>query len=167
MSSLLEMLGQNLDPAMIQQISSAIGADSGTTQSAVASALPALFGGMAQHATTGTGASQIHQAVQSAPADGSNPAPAPSLVSSILGPHEQEVQNNVAQASGLNFDQAKKLLTYLAPIAVSLLSRKTAENPQATQQPGGLAGILRTAEQATQSSSAGGGLSGLLGSMLG
>ncbi len=167
MSGLLEMLGQQLSPGMINQISSQVGANSSTTQSAVAAALPALFGAMAQHASGDAGAGEIHQAVQSAPADGTVPAASPSLVSSILGPHQSDVQSSVAQASGLNTQQAGKVLLYLAPIAVAILARKHSEDPQAVQQPGGLAALLRSAQQQVQPAAQAGGLGGLLGNLFG
>lgn len=59
MSGITDLVQQQLTPAMINQISSAIGADPATTQQAVDAALPMMVGGMAAHAATPDGAAAI------------------------------------------------------------------------------------------------------------
>lgn len=151
MSGLLDMLTQHVDQSTVNQIGNQIGTDPNTTQRAIAAALPTLFGAMAQHASSPNGEAAIHQAVASAPADGATPAPTTAdsggLLSRILGPHQQEATQTVAQSSGINMQQAAKVLMYLAPIAVAVLARHHAQQPQTTQQPGGLASILRGAAE--------------------
>lgn len=175
MSSILDMVTQSLGQGTVSQLSNQMGTDPGSTARAVSAALPALFGGMAQHAQTDTGAQEIHNAVTttatppSAPEPSSTASPfAGGLLSKILGPHETQAQDNVAKASGLNAQQAGKVLMYLAPIVIGMLARRHQDQPQTTQQPGGLANILNEASQAAHSQmGSSGGLGGLLGSLLG
>lgn len=170
MSGILDMLGQHVNPGTVSQISNQIGTDQPTAQRAITTALPTLFGAMAQHASTPQGEADIHQAVTSAPADGAVQAPAASggLLGKILGPRQPEVEQQVAQSSGLSREQAGKVLMYLAPIAVAVLARHHAQQPQATQQPGGLSSVLQSAQQAMQGANAsGGGLGSVLGGLFG
>lgn len=172
MSGLLGMIGQHLDPNTINQLSSELGTDPATTERAVMAALPNLLGGMAQHANTQQGAAAIHQAVSNAPADGAVPSTSGSggLLSSILGEHKDATTENVAKASGIDTHQAARVLLALAPIAIAVLSRRHAQDPAATQQPGGLSAMLHgAAAQAASGANANapGGLGGLLGRFLG
>ncbi|MGI8509085.1 MAG: DUF937 domain-containing protein [Gemmatimonadaceae bacterium] len=181
MSGIFDLVTQALGQGSVSQLSDQLGTDHGTTQSAVSAALPMLFGAMANHAQTDTGSQQIHNAVTStaippsAPEPAAQPAASDSgLLSKILGAQQSEVQNGVAQASGLDLHQAGKVLMYLAPIVIGVLARKHQEQPQAqpAQQTsgssGGLAGMLREAMQSAQAQSgSSGGLGGILGSLLG
>jgi hypothetical protein len=173
MSGILDMLAQHMNPGTVNQVSNQIGTDQPTAQRAISAALPTLFGAMAQHASTPQGASDIHQAVTTAPADGAVQPPAAAsaggLLGKILGPRQPEVEQQVAQSSGLSRQQAGKVLMYLAPIAVAVLARHHAQQPQTMQQPGGLSNILQSAQQAMQGANAtgGGGLGQVLGGLFG
>ncbi len=59
MTGITDMVRQQLTPDRISEISSAIGSDPGTTQQAIDAAVPMIVGGMAAHAATPAGASQI------------------------------------------------------------------------------------------------------------
>lgn len=184
MSGIFDLVTQALGQGSVSQLSDQLGADHGTTQSAVSAALPMLFGAMANHAQTDTGSQQIHNAVTStaippsAPEPTSQPTASDSgLLSKILGSQQTQVQNGVAQASGLDMHQAGKVLMYLAPIVIGVLARKHQEEPQQQAQSqagqqtgssgGGLAGMLREATQSAQAhSGSSGGLGGLLGGLL-
>lgn len=170
MSGILDMISQHVDQSTVNQLGNQIGADPSTTQRAIAAALPTLFGAMAQHASTPQGEQQVQSAVQSAPADGAAAPPSGGgLLQSLLGAHEQAAQQQVAQKAGIDTQQAAKVLMYLAPIAIAVLARKHAQQPQTGNQPGGLAGLIRGAEQSIQGATgpAGGGLGSVLGSLFG
>ncbi len=178
MSGIFDLVTQSLGQGTVGQLSNELGTDQSTTARAVSAALPALFGGMAQHAQTGTGEEQINNAVTSTAMPPSAPEPNPQptstgggLLSKILGPHQDQAQNQVAQASGLDMHQAGKVLMYLAPVVIGVLARRHQDQPQAAQQSGGggLASVLQQAHQTAQSqtSSGGGLLGGLLGHILG
>jgi len=172
MSGILDMLTQHVDQSTVNQIGNQIGTDPSTTQRAVAAALPTLFGAMAQHASTPSGAADIHQAVTSAPADGAAPpatAESGGILGRILGPHQQQAEQQVAQSSGINTQQAGKVLMYLAPIAIAVLARHHAQQPEVAQQPGGLAGVLRGAAESMggANGASAGGVGQILGRIFG
>ena len=62
MSGIADIIQQHLTPETINQISNAIGADPATTQQAIDSAIPAIIGGMANHAATPDGSATIQAA---------------------------------------------------------------------------------------------------------
>ncbi|MEO7368830.1 MAG: DUF937 domain-containing protein [Gemmatimonadaceae bacterium] len=62
MSGIADIVQQHLTPDIINQISHAIGADPATTQQAIDSAIPAIVGGMANHAATPGGSAAIQAA---------------------------------------------------------------------------------------------------------
>lgn len=158
MNGILDMLTQHVDQSTVSQIGNQIGTDPSTTQRAIATALPTLFSGMAQHASTPNGAADIHQTVANAPADGATPPATTAsggLLGRLLGPNQQQAEQQVAQSSGLNTQQAGKVLMYLAPIAVAVLARRRAQQPQAEQEQGGLAGLLRGAAESMGGMTAG------------
>ena len=59
MNPLIGMLASQLGGPVMQQISQQIGADHGTTQSAVGMALPMLLSAMGNHSSTSDGADAI------------------------------------------------------------------------------------------------------------
>ena len=67
MASILDMVQQQLGGGAIDQISQQIGADPGTTQSAVQMALPMLLGGLAHNTTQPGGAEALHTALDGGP----------------------------------------------------------------------------------------------------
>ena len=159
MASLLDMVQQHLGQNEIQQISQQVGADPATTQNAISAALPMILGGMASTASQPGGADAIHNSLASHGGllgnlggllGGGGLADGGGLLGNILGQHQQPVQQGVSQASGLDPDQAKKLIMILAPIVMAVLARKHAEaQQQGTAQPVGA--VLQTeAQQAAQ-----------------
>jgi hypothetical protein len=176
MASLLDMVQQHLGPDEINQISQQIGADPGQVQSAISAAVPMMVGGMASHASDPAGADAIHQSLTSGggllgnlggmlggsgagglggalggilggAADGGG-----GLLGKILGQHQAPVQQGVSKSSGLDPDQAKKLLLVLAPIVMGVLARKHAaaqSNPAQVSED--LKRESQTAQQQAQS----------------
>jgi hypothetical protein len=129
---------------------------------------------MADHAKSDSGAAEIHQATQQptpVAITDDMPASASGLLDSMMGHRTDAVQQSVAQSAGIDTHQAGKLLTYLAPVALAVLSHERAKQPQAAQSPGGLASILQSVQNATQGGSGAaaglGGLGGMLGGLLG
>jgi hypothetical protein len=176
MASLLDMVQQHLGPTEINQIRQQIGADPGQVQSAISAAVPMIVGGMASHASQPGGADAIHQSLASGGgllgslggilggagggglggalggilgnADGGGGG----LLGNILGQHQAPVQEGVAKSSGLDPNQAKKLLLVLAPIVMGVLARKHAaaqSNPAQVSED--LKRESQTAQQQAQS----------------
>jgi hypothetical protein len=188
MASLLDMVQQHLGPTEVNQISQQIGADPGQVQSAISAAVPLMVGGMASHASQPGGAEAIHQSLTSSDglpgnlggmlggagglggalggmiggtADGGG-----GFLGRILGQHQAPVQQGVSKSSGLDPEQAKKLLLVLAPVVMGVLARKHAaaqSNPAQVSED--LKRESQTAQQQAQSRAPQ--LGGLLGQIFG
>lgn len=173
--ALLDLARQHIGQQEIGQISQQLGIDPSVAQTAVNAALPMIVGGMARHASQPDGADAIQQAA-SAHADAANnpgsvlkspPADVGGgLLGRIFGQHNDQVQQNVQQASGLDSEKARKLLMMLSPIVLGVLARREFGGQKATQaDPGQLAGALRQEAQTAQQQSPH--VGGLLGKLLG
>ena len=172
--ALLDMARQYLGQEQVTQISQKLGIDPGLAQTAINAALPMIVGGMARHASQPQGADAIQQAasahaeaaqnvdnvLQGPPADVGG-----GLLGRIFGQHNDQVQQSVQQASGLDPEKAKKLLMMLSPVVLGVLAHREFGGQKATQaDPGQLAGALRQEAQTAQQQSPHG---GLLGQILG
>ena len=165
--SLLDLVQQQLGPSGTQQIAQQIGADPSTTQTAIQAALPMLLGGMAGTARQPGGANAIAGLLgQSGGAGGlggmvggllggagaggalggllgggGGGGGMGGVLGSVLGGHQDTVQNGVQQASGLSGDQTKRLLMILAPIALAALAHQRQQRQQQSAAvPGAAAG---------------------------
>ena len=139
MNPLISMLASQLGGPVIQQISQQIGADSGTTQSAVGMALPMLLSAMGNHAATPDGADAIHQATQSH--DGSildnvmgfvGNAGAASMGTALLsqvvgGGSQNAMADTIGQQTGLDSVAANQLLGMLAPLVMGAVGKSSQE----------------------------------------
>ena len=173
--ALLDLARQHIGQQEIGQISQQLGIDPSVAQTAVNAALPMIVGGMARHASQPDGADAIQQAASAhadAPNNPSSVLKAPpadvggGLLGRIFGQHNDQVQQNVQQASGLDSEKARKLLMMLSPIVLGVLARREFGGQKATQaDPGELAGALRQEAQTAQQQSPH--VGGLLGKLLG
>lgn len=175
--SLIDSVQQQLGPNQIDQISQHLGISPGVANSAVAAALPMILAGMARHAQQPDGATTLDQAITAhndVPSDVASviasgpPADATAgtggLLGRIFGAHRETVTGGVQQASGLDADQAKKLVLMLSPVLLGLLARRQFGNADnAATSPGALSGALhQEAQNAAQSAPHVGGLLGKL-----
>lgn len=179
--SALDLLAQSLGGGQMTQLARAVGADKGATQRAVAAALPALLGQMRQNASSPQGAEALLGALQrdhdgsllsnlgallggatGAPASSSRAANGAGILEHILGGRRGQLEQGVAQASGLTPQQVTRLLVLLAPLVMAALGR-------AQRQRGGGAGTLAEMlgqEAQTAQRAAPGGLLGALSGFL-
>ena len=150
MSSLLDLVHQQLDPQAISQLSRQLGTDEGTTRQAVPAALTALLGGLAQGSSQPEGAQQLAGAL--AQHDGSLldnlsgffqnnalGAQGGGILGHIFGHRQPAAESQISQATGLDKGQAARLLMLLAPIVLAALGRA---KRQRNLDPGGLASVL-------------------------
>jgi len=176
MASIVDTVLQHLGDNEIRQISQHIGADEGTTQSAISAALPMLLGGMADKASQPGGAEEIDQAAEShggilgnlSGVFGAAPLAdrGSGLLGRMLGGKQEPVQQAVSQSSGLDSGQTKRLLLLLAPVVLGVLAHKKHEEQlNATQ----LSSTLQDAKQSArqQASRHSPKLGGLLGEIFG
>jgi hypothetical protein len=139
MNPLIGMLANQLGGPVMQQLGQQIGADQGTTQSAVSMALPLLVGAMGNQATTPEGADTIHQVtnaddgsilnnimsfVGNAGAGGMGGA----LLGQVLGGGTHNAMANaLSQKTGLDSGAAAQLLAILTPIVIGAIGKYSQE----------------------------------------
>lgn len=158
MTTLLDNLSSQLQGDTLTQLSRQVGADENATASAIAMALPVLVAGLARNAATSAGATSLDQALDS-DHDGSllqnisalfggskaNVSPralnGAGILEHILGARRTPVEQSIGKASGLNLQQAGKLLMLVAPLVMAYLARCKRE------QGGGNIGSLLQQEQ--------------------
>ena len=162
MPSTLDILQQHLGPNEIAQIAQQLGVDPAMAQQAVNAALPAMVGGAASTAQTSSGAGTLQDILGShggilgnlgsiISAGGAGGG----LLGSILGRHENTVQDGVAQSSGLGSDKVRQLLMILAPIVMGALAKRAMDHGTAQTDPGQLGQVLQQdAAQAQQQATA-------------
>ena len=150
MASILDTLSSHLDPGLLSQLTSRLGADEGNTSKAIAAAVPLLLGALAKNASDPQGAEQLHQAlvrdhdgtVLDQPAqitDHQSSADGNAILGHILGDRRSVAEQGIAQASGLDLSKVGPLLSMLAPLVLGALGRARA---QQGLDPQGLARVL-------------------------
>lgn len=184
MSSILDLLGSQLDASTLARLGSQVGATPEQTSAAVSAALPALLGALQRNSSTPQGAAALGSALDR-DHDGSildnlgsllGGGPSDSHVRSldhIFGQRRGNVEDAVASRSGLDRGQVMQILAMLAPLVLGALSRarqhgSAPSGGTSAGTGGGLGDILGAAlGQLRQGGGGGGGLGGGLGSILG
>jgi len=159
-SSVLDAVRQHLGPDTIQQISSTLGTDPATTSNAVSAALPMLLGGLSHNASHPEGAAALDQALDAHDGSildnlgsilggaGAGGGIGGAILSHIFGAKRGPVEEGVGKASGLDPQQAARLLMMLAPIVMGVLGRmKQRGNVSASQLPDVLQKSTHEAQQ--------------------
>ena len=138
MSSILELLSDQLSGDNLSMISKEIGADEASTVKGIGAALPSLLGSLSKNAETESGAQRILGALDK-DHDGSilddlggflgqkkydEPRGGAGILGHILGGNEGRVQQNVSRASGLSNDSAGALMKMLAPMLMGALGKQ-------------------------------------------
>jgi hypothetical protein len=135
MNPLIGMLASQLGGPVVQQISQQIGADQGTTKSAVGMALPMLLSAMGNNAATPDGANAINQATQAQ--DGSildnlmgfvGTAGAAGMGSALLsqvlgGGSQNELASNISQQTGMDNGAVSQILGLITPIVIAAIGK--------------------------------------------
>lgn len=170
--SILDMLQQRLGTDAVQQISSQLGTDHGTTESAIGAALPILVGALAHNAQNPSQAGALANAL-SRDHDGSilddvvghlgraGTGAGDSILGHVLGGQRQSVENGLSHMAGLDPAKAGMLLSLLAPLVMGALGKAQRDGKL---DPGGLAGMLGAERQ--RASDAAPGVMGMLSQFL-
>ncbi len=171
--SLLDMLQEKLgNESAVKQIGAQLGTDPGTTQSAIAAALPMIVGALARNAQSPDQAGALSNALakdhdgsilddvtahlgQPQQTDGDN------ILSHVLGAKRSSVATGLGQVAGLDAGKAGLLLSMLAPLVMGALGKAQRERGL---DPGGLAGMLGGEQQ--RAADAAPGVMGMLGKFL-
>jgi hypothetical protein len=161
MFSLEDLLGQQQGSDAVGQISQQVGAEPSAVNSAIAAALPAILGSLANNASTPSGAENLDNALTN-DHDGSlldnlgslggmifdqqTPTPrqadAGGILGHILGTDQGPVAQEASNKSGLPVGQVAQILMMLAPIVMAYLGRQKQEQGVGADGLGGLIGGL-------------------------
>lgn len=171
MNVISQMITQQLSGAASQQIASRLGVSESTANTAVQIAVPLILAAIARNASQPGGAQELHQAVAN-DHDGSildnvmgylgNPQQAngAGILGHVLGDQRGTVENNLAQATGLDQSAAGNLMEMIAPMVMGAVGR--------TQQQNGFdsSGLANYLGEQQQEQAAAPGVMGMLSSML-
>src|SRR5688572_24283765 len=139
MNAISEMITQRISGAAAGQLAGRLGISESTAQSAVQLAVPLILAALARNASQPQGAQELHQAV-TADHDGSildqlstylgNPQSAngAGILGHVLGGQRPAVENNLAQATGLDQGSAGSLLEMVAPLVMGAVGREQQQN---------------------------------------
>lgn len=136
MSELIEGLAQTIGGDTIAQLANALGADKETTSKAVAVALPAILGGLANNTRSRSGAASLFDALLnehdgsilgslgSLFGSGQAPSDGQKILGHVFGQQEPQVVSGIQQASGLDKSLVMRLLPLLAPVVLGYIGNK-------------------------------------------
>ena len=172
MNAISDMVTQQIAGAAASQMAQRLGISEGTARTAVSLAVPLILAALARNAAQPQGAQDLHQAVTKDHAGSildnlmgylGNPQTAngAGILGHALGGQRPVVENNLAQATGLDPSSAGSLLEMVAPVVMGAIGRQQQENGL---DPQGLSQYL--GEQQQQVQAADPGLMGTLNSML-
>lgn len=134
MSSLIDVIAQQLGGDNLRKMSSQIGADEQATGSAVSAALPLLLKALARNASNDDGAHSLSRALTK-DHDGSildglgdflqNPqaGPGEGILGHVFGSRRPTIERGLSQSSGLDTANIGKLMGMLAPIVMGALGK--------------------------------------------
>lgn len=171
MNLITQMITQKVGGAAAGMLAQRLGISESTAQTAVQLAVPVIVAALARNASQPQGAQDLHQAVAN-DHDGSildqltsyigNPQAAngSGILSHVLGGERPAVENNLAQATGMDQNSAGNLLEMVAPLVMGAVGREQQQNGL---DPNGLSQFLAQQQQAQPADP---GLMGSISSML-
>lgn len=133
--SLIDQLQSQLTGSALSALSQQIGADEQATNQGISAALPMIMNAMAKQGGTNEGASGLLSMID-ADGDGNimedlvgflgttENGNAAGILSSLLGDRQPVAERGISQASGLNSGQTNQLISNLAPVVMSFLSKQ-------------------------------------------
>jgi hypothetical protein len=172
MSSLLDMLGDQLGGDVTSQIGRQLGADEGTTSRAISAALPMLMSALAKNASRPDGATSLAGALErdhdgsildnlSGFLGSSESGPGEGILRHVLGGKRPAVERQLGQQTGLDMGTIAKLLPILAPIVMGALGKAKRQQNLDT---GALTSMLAGERKRADSMGSLGGLASLIDS---
>jgi hypothetical protein len=163
MNAITQIITQQLTGGASRQIAQRLGISESTANTAMQVAVPLILTALARNATQPQGAESLHQAINK-DHDGSildnlmgyvsNPQTAngAGILNHVFGTQKPVVENNLAQATGLDQNAAGGLLETLAPIVMGAVG-KAQQNEHL--DPSGLSNLLERQQQQAQSNAPG------------
>jgi hypothetical protein len=137
-TNLISLAMQYLTPDVISRITSVLGLDRNSTQSAIAAAVPALFAGLSGAATKPSGAQNLVDTIRQQPGVPDNFAniigsgdqsslldQGSTLLKSVLGGQDQSaLAGAVSKFAGIGQGASNSLLAMLAPVAIGAIGKQ-------------------------------------------
>ena len=139
MNAITQLITQQLTGNAVRTISQRFGISETTANAAVQIAVPLILSALARNASQPQGAESLHQAI-SDDHDGSifdnvsgylgNPQSAngAGILGHVFGGQKSTLENNLAQATGMDPSSASGLLETVAPLVMGALGREQQEN---------------------------------------
>ena len=170
--SLLQTLTEQITGSALSGLAGQLGADEGTTKSAITAALPMIISAMAKNASTDDGAAALTNALAK-DHDGSildnlggflsntDNGPGAGILKHVFGGKRGMVEAGLSQMSGLDANKAGGLLENLAPLVMGYLGR---QRQSQGLDASGIAGMLLGAK--TQAKQESGGAMDLISNIL-
>lgn len=157
MAGLMDLLSSDLGKQIVLGVSGKVGTSQGETSSVLESLMPTLVGAMQNNASTHDGLSGLLGALTSGKHDGGildnlpgflggdDHSDGGNILGHVLGDNQENVQNNLAQSTGVGSDKIAMIMKIAAPIIMGYLAKKVmsgglTNNP--AQSGGGLTDIL-------------------------
>lgn len=172
MNFVTQMITQQIAGVAARALSQRLGVSETTAQRGVQIAIPLILAALARNAAQPEGAKQLHEAVNN-DHDGSifdnlggylgNPQEAngAGILGHVFGEQQGAVQNNLAQAAGLDPSAAGDILETVAPLVMGAVGQTQRQNDL---DAGGLSDFLGAQRQQTEAAAPG--VMGALNSML-
>ena len=155
--SLMQMLQEQLSSQALGALQKQTGADGGQIQQAAMAALPMLLGGLAKNAESEDGAKSLWSALDKDHdggmldnlsdffGSGQAQQQGKGILGHVLGGRQQQVEQVVAKASGMNAQGAGQTLAALAPVVMGMIGKM-----QSQKQIGGLGQLTELLGQESQ-----------------
>lgn len=172
MNAITQMITQQVAGVAARSMAQRLGVSEATAQRAVQIAVPLIVAALARNAAQPGGAQELHQAVNN-DHDGSifdnllgyfgNPQAAngAGILSHVFGEQQAPIQNNLAEAAGLDQNTAGSILEMVAPLVMGAVGQKQQQN---NLDAGGLSQYLDSQQQQAEATAPD--LMGALNSML-
>jgi hypothetical protein len=163
MNALTQIITQQLSGGASRQIAQRLGVSEATANTAVQVAVPLILSALARNANQPQGAESLHQAINK-DHDGSildnlmgyvsNPQTAngAGILGHVFGGQKPAIENNLAQATGMDQGSAGGLLEMLAPVVMGAVGKT---QQQEGLDPSGLSNLLNHQQQQAQSNAPG------------
>ena len=172
MNAITQMITQQVAGAAARSMAERLGVSEATAQRAVQIAVPLIVAALARNAARPEGAQELHQAVNN-DHDGSifdnllgyfgnhQAADGAGILGHVFGEQQAPIQNNLAQAAGLDQNTAGGILEMVAPLVMGAVGRTQQQN---NLDAGGLSQYLDSQQQQAEATAPD--LMGALNSML-
>ena len=154
MSNLLNLIGQQLSPMVVNQIGKSLGMNDGATRNVVSSALPVLLSALSGNAQSKNGASALLGALQKKHDGGvfnqlgdliakPEAGEGNGILRHLLGNKRAPIEETITQATGVNQQQTAKIMEILAPVVMGALGKEQRNN---NYDANGLAKLLQQSQ---------------------